>query len=77
MKIQADVKITILDGDEKGMVNVFSHTGDTDTEYTPYGIIESLKFGWSYIHHKHVDDNRGISIEDFEEAMEVLQKGDV
>ena len=74
MKIQADVKITILDGDEKGRVFTFSNNGETDTEYTPYGIIERVNFGWSHIRPIHVDDNRGISMEDFEEAMKVLQK---
>lgn len=77
MKIQADVKITILEGDEKGKVCTFSQIGETDTEYTEYGIIERIGLGWSYIHPVYVDDNRGISMEDFEEAIEVLQKGDV
>lgn len=77
MKIQADVKITILDGEERGRVFTFSNIGETDTEYTGYGIIERIKLGWAHIHHVHVDDNRGISMEDFEEAMKVLQKEDI
>ena len=77
MKIQADVKITILDGDEKGRVFNFSDIGETETCFERYGIVERIGLGWSYIRPKHVDDNRGISMEEFEEAMEVLQKGDV
>lgn len=76
MKIQADVKITILDGDERGKVCTFSNISETDTEYTGYGIIERIKLEWAHIHHVHVDHNRGISMEDFEEAMNALQRGD-
>lgn len=77
MKIQADVKITILDGDEKGKTFTFSNNSETDTVYTRFEKIERVRLEYSFIHPIHVDDNRGISIEDFEEAMEVLQKGDI
>lgn len=77
MKIQADVKITILDGNEKGRVFNFSDIGETETYFKRYGIIERIRLEWSHIRPIHVDDNRGISMEEFEEAMKVLKKEDV
>ena len=55
MKIRADVKIPILEGEEKGKFHTFSTVSETDTEYTKYGIIERVKIGWSYLHHLHKD----------------------
>lgn len=53
MKVETEVKITILDGEEKGKTETFRSTGETNTTYTRYGIIERLRLEWAYIHHKH------------------------
>lgn len=50
MKVEAELKITILEGDEKGRIDISKFIQETDTEYTEYGIIERLKLGWNYIH---------------------------
>ena len=54
MKVEAEVKIKILDGKEKGKIDTFKIVDETDTQYTEYGIIESLRLGWKYIHHVHL-----------------------
>ena len=50
MKVEAEVKIKILDGEERGKTDTFTTIGETDTEYTKYGIIERLRLEWRYIH---------------------------
>lgn len=42
MKVAIDIKITILDGVEKGRVFTEKRTGETTQEYTEYGTIEKL-----------------------------------
>ena len=58
MKVEAEVKITILDGEEQGKVNTFTTVGETDTTYTEYGIIERLRLEWKYIHNAHLIDQQ-------------------
>lgn len=50
MKVAAEVKITILEGEEKGIIDTFITLGDTIIQYTKYGIIERLRLEWSHIH---------------------------
>ena len=50
MKVEAEVKIKILDGEEKGKVDTFRSIGETETQYTEYGIIERLSLEWRHIH---------------------------
>lgn len=50
MKVAAEVKITILEGELKGKTETFTTIGDTKTEYTKYGIIECLRLEWTHIH---------------------------
>lgn len=48
MRVGAEVKITVLDGEKRGAVHTFSTVGDTEILYTESGIIERLKLEWNY-----------------------------
>ena len=48
MRVGAEVKITILEGEERGKVHTFSTVGDTESLCTKSGIIEQLKLEWNY-----------------------------
>lgn len=50
MRIEAEVKITILDGEEKGKIETFKTVEETVTHYTEYGVIEKLIICWKHIH---------------------------
>lgn len=43
MKVEAEAKIKILDGEEKGKTDIFKIVDETDTRYTEYGIMEYLR----------------------------------
>lgn len=49
MNVMAEVKITILDGEEKGMIHTFTTTGETQQRYTEFGVIERLMLEWNHI----------------------------
>ena len=49
MQVQAEVKITILDGEERGVVHTFTTTGETESKHTEIGIIERLRLEWNHI----------------------------
>lgn len=59
MTVKAVVKIEILEGEEKGKIDTFSTIGETNTQYTEYGIIEHLRLEWRYIHSVHLFDEKG------------------
>lgn len=51
MKVEAEVKIKILDGEEEGKICTFKTVGETYAEHhTEYGVVECLNLGWRYIH---------------------------
>ena len=50
MKVEAEVKIKILDGEEQGKIDTFITVGETATRYTEYGIIDILRLEWKHIH---------------------------
>ena len=54
MKVEAEVKIKILDGEEQGKIDTFTTVGETNTRYTEYGIIERLRLEWKHIHNVHL-----------------------
>lgn len=54
MTVKATVKIEILDGEEKGYIDTFSTVGETDTQYTGYGMIERLRLEWRHIHNMNL-----------------------
>lgn len=58
MKVEAEVKIKILDGEEQGKIDTFTSVGETDTIYTEYGIIEKLLLEWKYIHNAHLAESQ-------------------
>lgn len=54
MKVEYEIKITILEGEEKGNIIQKKGIGETKTTYTSFGIVERLMLEWSFIHHgKH------------------------
>lgn len=50
MKVEAEVKIKILDGEEQGKIDTFTTIEETYTQCTEYGIIERLRLEWTHIH---------------------------
>ena len=48
MRVGAEVKITVLEGEKRGAVHTFTTMGDTESLYTESGIIERLKLEWNY-----------------------------
>ena len=50
MKVAVEMKITFLEGEEKGRTIQEKQTMDTISEVTKYGKIERLKIEWNYIH---------------------------
>jgi hypothetical protein len=48
MKVEAEVKIKILDGEAKGAVHTFTTIGDTQTIYEKIGTIERLRLEWNH-----------------------------
>lgn len=46
MNVRAEVKITILDGEQRGAVDTFTTMGETQPQYTEIGIIERLRLEW-------------------------------
>lgn len=73
MKVEAEVKIKILDGKEQGKIDTFTTVGETDSLYTEYGIIERLRLEWRYIHNAHLiepqesEDKNGNTTDDLTE----------
>ena len=62
MQVQAEVKITILDGEERGRVETYTTTGETQSQYTDFGIIERLRLQWN-----HIRPYKSIRVDDGEE----------
>ena len=60
MKVKAEVKITVIDGEEAGNVHTFTTTGETQQQYTEIGIIEQLRLEWNYIRpYKSINEKEG------------------
>lgn len=49
MKIEYELEITILEGEEKGRVFTQKRIGQTKTEITEFGYFERLQFEWNFI----------------------------
>ena len=47
MKVEAEIKITILEGEEEGATFIEKTIANTKPKYTEYGVIETLKFEWN------------------------------
>ena len=50
MKVEIDIKITVLDGPVAGDVITKKIVTDTHPQYTEYGIVEQVKFEWNWLH---------------------------
>lgn len=48
MKVKAEVKITILDGEKRGAVHTFTSMGETQPQYMEDGVVERLRLEWNY-----------------------------
>ena len=49
MKCLVEMKITVLDGKEKGRTFSETQLCDTETRYEEYGIIDQLRIEWNHI----------------------------
>ena len=50
MKVSVEMKITVLEGKEKGRTFTEKSIADTEPQYTEYGVVEHLTIEWNYIH---------------------------
>ena len=50
MKVEVEMKIIVLEGEEAGRTFTQKTVYETEPEYTEYGIIEKLRLEWNYIH---------------------------
>ena len=54
MKVEVDMRIKLLDGEEKGR-EFFEHKiFETESEITKFGIVERLRINWTYVHPDYV-----------------------
>lgn len=44
------MKITVLDGDEKGREFTSKRVEETDTQFTDIGVLERVRLEWTYLH---------------------------
>ena len=50
MKVEVEMRIKVLDGEEKGR-EFFDHKAyETESEITKFGIVERLRINWAYVH---------------------------
>ena len=47
MKVEVEIKITILEGKEEGRTCVEKTIANTDQRYTELGVLETLRFEWN------------------------------
>ena len=60
MKVEVEMRITVLEGKEKN--RTFIERSITDTvpiKYTEYGIIEHLTAEWNYLRKEVTNENKG------------------
>ena len=50
MQVLVEMKVTILDGDEKGREFTSKCIEETHTQFTDIGIIERVRLEWSHLH---------------------------
>ena len=50
MKVEIEMKITVLEGEEAGRTFTQKTVGETEPQITEYGVIERLRLEWNYIH---------------------------
>jgi len=56
MKVEVEMKITVLEGEEEGRTFTEKTIADTNPQITEYGIIERLTMKWNYIHRERVNE---------------------
>lgn len=50
MQVLVEMKITILDGDEKGREFTSKSVEETDTQFTDIGVFERVRLEWTHLH---------------------------
>lgn len=50
MQVLVEMKITVLDGDEKGREFTSKSVEETDTEFIGIGVLERVRLEWSHLH---------------------------
>lgn len=50
MQVLVEMKITVLDGDEKGREFTSKRVEETDTQFTDIGVLERVRLEWTYLH---------------------------
>ena len=59
MKVEIDIKITVIDGPKAGDVITKKIVTDTRPQFTEYGIVEQVRFEWNWLHDmKFAKENR-------------------
>lgn len=50
MQVLVEMKITVLDGDEKGREFTSKRVEETDTKFTDIGVLERIRLEWTHLH---------------------------
>ena len=50
MQVLVEMKITVLDGDEKGREFTSKRVEETDTQFTDIGVLERVRLEWTHLH---------------------------
>ena len=50
MQVLVEMKVTILDGDEKGIEFTSKRVEETDTQFTDIGVLERVRLEWTHLH---------------------------
>ena len=50
MQVLVEMKVTILDGDEKGREFTSKSVEETHTQFTDIGVMERVRLEWTYLH---------------------------
>ncbi len=50
MQVLVEMKVTILDGDEKGREFTSKRVEETHTQFTEVGVLERLRLEWTHLH---------------------------
>lgn len=50
MQVLVDMRVTILEGDEKGREFISKRVEETYTQFTEVGVLERLRLEWTHLH---------------------------
>lgn len=71
MQVLVEMKVTILDGDEKGREFTSKRVEETYTQFTEVGVLERLRLEWTHLH----DMPKPVEVEEEKSCSECMHSG--